>query len=149
MFRHCGMTIVELAIMLLSCLVGSNAWGTVQYSVVNLGGGTAYGINDGSQVVGRAGIGSQQEDLVYGNGTTTCSAHSAARASVAFGVNNVGQVVGESDTTSGYSHAFLYGEGTMTDLGTLGFNGGAGSGINDAGEVVGDVFEKDGSTGTL
>jgi probable HAF family extracellular repeat protein len=57
----------------------------------------------------------------------------------AFGINNMGQVVGISvPAESYYSHAFLYSDGRMTDLGTL--PGGAYSyatGINNNGQVVG------------
>lgn len=34
-------------------------------------------------------------------------------------INNLGQVVGEADTPSGYRHAFLWENGVMTDLGVL------------------------------
>lgn len=57
----------------------------------------------------------------------------------AFGINNMGQVVGISVPAENYySHAFLYSDGRMTDLGTL--PGGAYSyatGINNNGQVVG------------
>jgi probable HAF family extracellular repeat protein len=57
--------------------------------------------------------------------------------SVAYGINDSGQVVGESYTSGGW-HAFLYEDGQMQDLGTL--PGGTYSvayGINDSGQVVG------------
>src|SRR5438445_5877270 len=40
--------------------------------------------------------------------------------SVASGINGLGQVVGQSSTSSGFQHAFLWQNGTMTDLGTFG-----------------------------
>jgi len=58
--------------------------------------------------------------------------------SIAYGINNHGQVVGYSDTASGEGHAFLWQKGEMTDLGTL--PGGTFSiayGINDGGQAVG------------
>lgn len=59
--------------------------------------------------------------------------------SQAYGINNKGQVVGYSSTTSGQSHAFLWQTGTMTDLGTLGgnFNSSKAYDINNKGQVVG------------
>ena len=53
------------------------------------------------------------------------------------GINNSGQVVGESCNTSNYCHAFLYSGGTMTDLGTLFGQVGSATGINASGQVVG------------
>jgi probable HAF family extracellular repeat protein len=58
--------------------------------------------------------------------------------SLAYGINNRGQVVGFSYTASGLPRAFLWEDGEMTDLGTL--PGGADSsawGINNRGQVVG------------
>ena len=57
--------------------------------------------------------------------------------SLAFGINNAGQVVGYSGAATSQS-AFLWQNGVMTNLGYL--TGGVGSdarGINDAGQVVG------------
>jgi len=61
--------------------------------------------------------------------------------SSARGINDIGQVVGSSKTSSGEKHAFLYENGTMTDLGTLGGNTSIAYGINDIGQVVG-VFRR-------
>ncbi len=81
---------------------------------------------------------------------------SGGNASQCYGINNSGQVTGESSTTNGVpgffgSHAFLYSGGSMTDLGVLGGNlsyGGAasgGSGVNDAGQVSGSSAITNGS----
>ena len=40
--------------------------------------------------------------------------------SFAFGINNLGQIVGTSELESGQSRAFLWENGEMMDLGTLG-----------------------------
>ena len=72
--------------------------------------------------------------FLYSNGTTgRLGTLPGGSYSLAKGIDNAGQVVGESR-----GHAFLYSSGTMTDLGTL--PGGLDSyatGINNAGQVVG------------
>jgi probable HAF family extracellular repeat protein len=56
----------------------------------------------------------------------------------AFGLNNLGQVVGTSGTThNGTQYAFLYTGGHMVSLGALGGTYGIATAINDHGEVVG------------
>jgi probable HAF family extracellular repeat protein len=55
------------------------------------------------------------------------------------GINNNGQVVGQSETIGGIEHPFLWdGTGGMQDLGGLGKGPGSASAINDAGQVVGE-----------
>ena len=58
--------------------------------------------------------------------------------SEAFGLNNLGDVVGAAATRAGDQHAFLYRTGQILDLGTL--TGGSSSranAINDRGDVIG------------
>ena len=56
---------------------------------------------------------------------------------MAYGINDSGQVVGESSTVSGDLHAFLWEGGVMTDLGTLGDGYYWANGINMHGQIVG------------
>ena len=52
-------------------------------------------------------------------------------------INDEGQVVGESRTAAGETHAFLWHDGTMIDLGTLGGNESRASAVNSRGQIVG------------
>src|SRR5436309_1733969 len=66
--------------------------------------------------------------------------------SIAYGINDVGQIIGTSATASGTSHAFLWSNGTMADLGSLGSAGPSdGRGINNRGQVVGGTVDANNS----
>jgi probable HAF family extracellular repeat protein len=69
--------------------------------------------------------------------------------SVAYGINNSGQVVGESITASGNDHAFRTAANSAInpstdDLGTLGGPASIANGINNSGQVVGESFTSSG-----
>ena len=65
----------------------------------------------------------------------------AGGASFAYGLNNLGQVVGAADS-NGYANAFLWSpsSGSMQNLGTLGGAASSADGINNAGQVVGQAL---------
>jgi probable HAF family extracellular repeat protein len=60
--------------------------------------------------------------------------------SIAYAINDAGQIVGGSTNAAGVNHAFLYEGATMTDLGALGgaANISTARGINNSGMIVGD-----------
>ena len=59
-------------------------------------------------------------------------------------INNNAQIVGESDTSDWYTHAFMWQNGTMIDLGTLGGDDSSAAAINDSGQIVGYSINADG-----
>jgi len=103
--------------------------------MTSLGPGTATGINDFGEIVGS----SQGAFLISGGTRTTLPDLSSYGGgfSSASGINNNHQIVGSSDTASGYSHAVLWANGAITDLGTLGGTQSAAYAINNLGQVTG------------
>lgn len=108
----------------------------------------ALAINDEGQVVGTSGQCQGppsglafQHAVLWQHGTVTnLGSLGGAMFNAANGINNRGQVVGQSDLPGeAATHAFLWQNGVMTDLGTL--SGDANSvafDINDKGQVVGN-----------
>ena len=65
--------------------------------------------------------------------------------SAAFGLNNLGEVVGHSTTSGGQTHAFLRRkDGSLLDLGTLGGPDSHAYQINDSGSIIGRSQTADG-----
>ncbi len=61
-------------------------------------------------------------------------------------INNLGQVVGYSYTSSGNPHAFVWANGVMTDLGTLGGSTSIAYAINNSGQIVGYSMDATGKS---
>src|SRR5213080_4303909 len=82
----------------------------------------ASAVNEAGQVVGWS-QGSYPDPIhafLWENGTMTDLGTLGGSTARAYDINDKGQVVGVSSTSSGLNHAFLWEDGTMTDLGTLG-----------------------------
>jgi probable HAF family extracellular repeat protein len=125
--------------------------GTKTIDLGSLQGGSTFpqAINNQGQVVGESEMGQQAaffdpHAFLYSNGKLIdLGTLPGDTTSVAFGINNLGQVVGGSG-----NHAFLYTNGTMTDLGLLpGSSSTWASAINDKGQIVGTA-EFDSPNGT-
>ena len=85
--------------------------------------------------------------FVYSNGVmkdlgTLAGTNVQGGYSSAHGINQLGEIVGESSTTLAFNaptHAVLYSAGSRTDLGALGGNYSNARGINDSGVIVGET----------
>ena len=112
----------------------------------------AEAINNSGQVVGQSRLTDDGETSIYHaflwensvmKDLGTLSSDSDNSTSVAWGINDSGQVVGDSSVTGNQNeHAFLYSNGVMKDLNTLiprnsGWELTSAYSINDAGQIVG------------
>ncbi|MEN6451202.1 MAG: PEP-CTERM sorting domain-containing protein [Thermoguttaceae bacterium] len=133
MFRRCAFVAVCLLMIPASWLSAAS------YAVTDLGalGGSfsfATDINENGQIVGTAQTGSANHAFLYSNGVMSeLGTLSPGGNSNAYGINNLGQVVGGS-----CNDACVFSNGTITDLSALpGFTAHVAYDINDLGQVVG------------
>ncbi len=118
------------------------------------GGGwsEAYAVNGSGEAVGAAtGTNAAINHAVLWRGGTSQDLGSLGGPdfnSSAYGINNLGVIVGESEISGGsmYPHAFSYSNNMMTDLGTLPGGGQSqANAVNDSGVIVGQSQEMVGS----
>ena len=134
-------TAILLIVMLMSLTV--SPVGAAQdntYTIIDLGPGVAYDINDRGQVVGQSG----GHAFLWDDGVMTDLGTLGGSSSIAFVINNRGQITGNSEFLSDsaceceLTHAFLWEDGVMIDLGTLGSGDSSfATDINDRGQVAG------------
>jgi probable HAF family extracellular repeat protein len=127
---------------------------TANFTLTDLGIFIPTAINNNGQVAGwHFTADFEQHAVLYKEGTLTdlgtlAAGGPYAKLSIAYAINNRGQVVGFSSTTNGcFCHAFLWENGAMIDLTPLSEyptlangKGTAGEDINNKGQIVGLAF---------
>ena len=112
--------------------------GSWQNLGIDFGAGASFGfcINNHGQVAGYSWINYDNNvahAFLYSGGSAKNLGTLGGGASMAEGINNSGEVVGQSDTRNGAWCAFLYSNGSMQSLAPAS----AANGINDLGQIVG------------
>jgi probable HAF family extracellular repeat protein len=99
---------------------------------INLGSETAMCVNNHGQIVGWGAT------LFYPSGSNIDLGGLGGVWSAAYYINDIGQIVGQANTSSGDSHACLfYVNGLNVDIGTPGGRWSAAYSINNNGQIVG------------
>ncbi len=103
-------------------------------------------INDKGQIVGAAGPNwwANYYAALWDHGTIINLGTLGGLASMAQAINNAGQIVGESQTSSGVWHATAWQDGAIVDLGSFGSDPLAtANSINNRGQIVGYSAQND------
>jgi probable HAF family extracellular repeat protein len=108
-------------------------------------------VNNVGQVAGTFVSGvtsSRAEAFLWNAGTLIGLGALGGAGSQAYGINDLGQVVGSSGVGSGSAvHAFLYSGAALADLGTLGGTNSVAYAINNSGQIVGSSQTADDASG--
>jgi probable HAF family extracellular repeat protein len=128
--------------LLLSAAVPAKA--VVQYTVEPLGSFEPTGINARGDVVGWRYLTTSGSfhSVLYSNGSLKDLGTFGGQSSIAYGINDSGQVVGQIKTLSGSYHAFLYQKDSVIDLNALidpnlGLTLNVAGAINNIGQIAG------------
>jgi len=108
----------------------------------NLGCFSAIGINNSGQVLGNCYQYDNTLAVVWTNDSPTVLPTLGGAGATATAINNLGQVVGTAETSTGAFDGFFWNNGTMTDLG----NNFSPAAINDGGVIVGGQLVYNGGT---
>jgi len=98
----------------------------------------AHGINNSGTIVGRD-IGAVSQGFQLSNGTYTYIDVPGATNTSIFGINNLGDIVGDYVDASGVQHGFVMSNGIVTTIDFPGSTNTNAQGINDSGEIVGST----------
>ena len=122
----------------------------VDLGALNGGFSIANGINDTGDIVGSSPVnGAPHAFLVSTGNMKDLGTLPGGSSSIAYAINNQGQIVGYSSTPNSGQKAFLLSNGTMTDIGALNDFGVQGGGIstafaiNNKGQIAGSSYNFD------
>ncbi|MBN1343397.1 MAG: thrombospondin type 3 repeat-containing protein [Phycisphaerae bacterium] len=107
--------------------------------------GIAHAVSENGVVVGASSTDNLQQAVLWLGGRLGRLGTLGGVESAAYGVNQVGQIVGDSLTEDDVRHAFLWQDCQMIDLGTLGGATSSAAAINEIGQIVGTSQIGDGS----